>query len=121
MRQARAQARNRLVAAMADSVVVTEGSYRCPAIKIAQRAVRLGVPVGAVPGPITSVTSAGTNGLLHRRVARVITHATDAMDLITVPPPGRATSRNGRPFLPARVVDARSPEPGPSSRAMIPF
>lgn len=100
--RARTQARGRLLAALADAVVITEGAYRCHAIKIAQEAVRLGVPVGAVPGPITSVTSTGTNDLLQRRVARIITHATDAMNLITAP----------RPATPAAAGRSSGREPG---------
>ncbi|WP_423464199.1 DNA-processing protein DprA [Promicromonospora sp. MS192] len=83
--RARALTRNRLLASLADAVVVTEGAHRCPAIKVAQHAVLLGVPVGAVPGPITSVASSGSNELLRQRMARMITHATDAMNLITAP------------------------------------
>ncbi|MEV0949090.1 DNA-processing protein DprA [Promicromonospora sp. NPDC050249] len=91
--RARAQARDRLLASLADAVVVTEGAYRCPAIRIAQHAVRLGVPVGTVPGPITSGTSTGTNDLLQRRVARIITHPTDAMNLIAAPRPAPTAGR----------------------------
>jgi DNA processing protein len=46
----------------ADAVVVTEGAYRCHAIKIAQEATRLNVPVGAVPGPINSVICGPRHG-----------------------------------------------------------
>lgn len=61
---------------MADAVVVTEGAYRCRAVKVAQEAVRQGVPVEAAPGPNTGVTSTGANELLQRRVARIITPPT---------------------------------------------
>jgi len=118
--RARAQARNRLVAMLADAVVVTEGAHHCPAIKVAQHAVRLGIPVGAVPGPISSVTSSGSNELLHAHVARIITHATDAMNLISTP----------RPATPAATVhpagrESVAPRPGnlepPPPAALIPL
>jgi DNA processing protein len=112
--RARAQSRNRLLAALADAVVVIEGAYRCPAIKIAQHAVRLGIPVGAVPGPITSVTSSGTNDLLRQRVARIITHATDAMNLITAPrpaPPAGAGRSPGHEPVAPRPGDNGPPTP----------
>ncbi|MDR7381251.1 DNA-processing protein DprA [Promicromonospora iranensis] len=116
----RTQARGRLLAALADAVVVTEGAYRSHAIKIAQEAVRLGVPVGAVPGPITDVTSTGTNDLLQRRVARIITHATDATNLITAPrpatPAAAGRSSGQEPVAPRPGNDSPSTPP-----ALIPL
>lgn len=118
--RARTQARGRLLAALADAVVVTEGSYRCSAIKIAQEAVRLGVPVGAVPGPITGVTSTGTNDLLQRRVARIITHATDAMNLITAPRPATSASA-GRPSGREPVAPRPGNDCPPTTPALMPL
>lgn len=115
----RTQARGRLLAALADAVVITEGAYRCHAIKIAQEAVRLGVPVGAVPGPITSVTSTGTNDLLQRRVARVITHVTDAMNLITAPRP--ATPASASRSSGHAPVAPRAGHDGPATPAFMPL
>ncbi|MFI8528165.1 DNA-processing protein DprA [Promicromonospora sukumoe] len=114
--RARAQARNRLVAALADALVVTEAAYRCPAIKVAQHAVRLGILVGAVPGPITSITSTGSNELLHARVARIITHATDAMNLITAPRPATSAAAgrsSGHRLVPPRPGTDGPPLPPP--------
>ncbi|WP_454859690.1 DNA-processing protein DprA [Promicromonospora soli] len=114
--------RGRLVAALSDAVVVTESGLRSPALKIAREAMRLGLPVGAVPGEITSPGSGGTNELLRQHTARMITHASDAMDLITAPrpatPPAAAGERSARPG----PLTPRPPEPGPPlSPAMIPL
>jgi DNA processing protein len=118
--RARAQSRNRLVAILADAVVVTEGAYHCQAIKIAQHAVRLGIPVGAVPGLITSVTSGGSNELLHARVARIITHATDAMNLITAPRPAAPATTGRSAGQEATAPRPRHHEPPPPP-ALIPL
>lgn len=114
--------RGRLMAALSDAVVVTESGHHTTALRIAHEALRLGRPVGAVPGEITSPASAGNNELLRQHTARMITHASDVMDLITAPrpatPPAMAGDRSSRrdPSSP------RPPEPGPPlSPAMIPL
>ena len=114
--------RNRLVAALSDAVVVTESGHRSPALKIAAAALRLGVPVGAVPGEITSPGSGGTNELLRQHTARMITHGTDVMNLITAPrpatPPAAAADRSSR-HDPSTPRPAESGPPIPP--AMIPL
>lgn len=57
-------ARNRLIAALADVVVVVESGTRGGSMYTADEAVRRDRPVVAVPGPITSPVSEGTNRLL---------------------------------------------------------
>jgi DNA processing protein len=57
-------ARNRLIAALADVVVVVESGCRGGSMYTADEALRRDRPVVAVPGPITSPVSAGTNRLL---------------------------------------------------------
>lgn len=71
-------ARNRLIAAVADMTVVVEGGTRSGSINTARHALRLGRMLGAVPGPVTSAASSGTNHLL-RQGARVITSADDVL------------------------------------------
>ena len=56
--------RNRLMAALADVVVVVECHVRGGSLSTVAAAVERGVPVGAVPGSIRSPASAGTNALL---------------------------------------------------------
>jgi DNA processing protein len=57
-------ARNRLLAALADAVVVVESPVTGGAMHTVEEALRRGRPVLAVPGPITSRASSGTNRLL---------------------------------------------------------
>lgn len=81
-------ARARLMAALSAATVVVEASARSGSMKVAHNAQHLGRVVGAVPGPVTSATSVGTNDLLAEGVARVVRHADD------VAIPGQATGAN---------------------------
>ena len=72
-------ARARLMAALSAATVVVEAGARSSSLAVAQRAHELGRIVGAVPGPITSATSVGSNHLLAERLARVISHADDVV------------------------------------------
>jgi len=57
-------ARNRLIAALADVVVVVESHEHGGSLHTVTEAERRGRPVFAVPGPVRSPASAGTNRLL---------------------------------------------------------
>ncbi len=57
-------ARDRLIAALADVVVIPEAAIKSGSLHTAAFALDLGKPVMAVPGPITSALSAGTNQLI---------------------------------------------------------
>ena len=57
-------ARNRIIAAMSDAIVVIESHERGGSLLTVDEAQLRDVPVGAVPGPITSAAAAGTNRLL---------------------------------------------------------
>ncbi|MGJ0121525.1 DNA-processing protein DprA [Williamsia sp. MIQD14] len=57
-------ARNRLVAALSKAVVVVEAGHRSGAKNTAAWARRLGIPLGAVPGPATSAMSVGCHALI---------------------------------------------------------
>lgn len=56
--------RNRLISGLARAVVVVEADKKSGALNTATEAVHQSRVVLAVPGPITSATSAGTNGLI---------------------------------------------------------
>ncbi len=61
----------------------------------------LGRGVGAVPGPVTSVASAGPNELIKQGFASLVTQPSDMIDLLDADPsPGRAATRPevGREF-----------------------
>jgi len=57
-------ARNRIIAALADVVVVVECHDRGGSLHTVDAAIDRGRTVGAVPGPVRSPASAGTNALL---------------------------------------------------------
>ena len=57
-------ARNRIIAALSAVTVVVEAAIRSGSLSTADFAGQLGRTVGAVPGPVTSPMSAGTNALL---------------------------------------------------------
>ncbi|WP_174270578.1 DNA-processing protein DprA, partial [Mobilicoccus pelagius] len=59
------------------ATVVVEAGARSGSMKVAERAQELGRIVGAVPGPVTSATSAGPHRLLRDKDCAVITDAAD--------------------------------------------
>jgi DNA processing protein len=65
-------ARNRLLAALGDAVVVVEGSRVSGALQTAGAALELGRPVFAVPGQITSEGHQGCNWLIYDGAAPAV-------------------------------------------------
>jgi len=85
--------RNRLIAALAPVTIVVEAGFRSGALNTASQALELGRTVAAVPGPIDSEQSRGSNQLL-RDGAVLIAATDDALALLgvalpaeKVPPP----------------------------------
>lgn len=74
--------RNRLIAALADATVVVEAGWRSGSLNTAGHAATLGRPLGAVPGPVTSATSAGCHRLLREYGATCVTSAAEVLELI---------------------------------------
>ena len=74
-------ARNRIIAALSTLTIVVEAATRSGSLITADLATDLGRTVAAVPGPVTSRTSAGANELLHAGAA-VIRDPRDALDLL---------------------------------------
>ena len=74
-------ARNRIIAALSTLTIVVEAAPRSGSLITADLATDLGRTVAAVPGPVTSRTSAGANELLHAGAA-VIRDARDVLDLL---------------------------------------
>ena len=64
--------RNRLIAALGDATLVVEAGFRSGSINTAHHAGELGRPVGAVPGRIDSVRSAGCHRLIREGRAELI-------------------------------------------------
>jgi len=97
--------RNRLIAAASSAVVVVEAAWRSGALSTATRAAALLRPLGAVPGPVTSSTSAGCHRVLRELQATCVTDASEVLELVdaasgsVVPVPvERARSGRRRPL-----------------------
>lgn len=73
--------RNRLIAALSDATLVIEAAWRSGALSTARRARDIGRPLGALPGPVTSMNSAGCHRLL-RDGATCITSTGDLLELL---------------------------------------
>jgi DNA processing protein len=91
--------RNRIIAALADVVLVVEAGRKSGALITAAAALELGRTVAAVPGPIDDARCEGSNELL-RDGAVVIASVEDALALagLTAPPrgPGAAAGTDER-------------------------
>lgn len=73
--------RNRLIAALGHATVVVEAGWRSGSINTAGHAAALGRPLGAVPGPVTSASSAGCHRLLREYDARCVTTTAEIREL----------------------------------------
>ncbi|WP_084530103.1 DNA-processing protein DprA [Nocardia crassostreae] len=73
-------ARNRLIAALADAVVVVEAGARSGARNTVKWSRRLGRPALAVPGPITSAASVGCHRMIREGEAFIVTTAEEVLD-----------------------------------------
>jgi len=74
--------RSKLMANLSVAVVVVEAGYRSGSINIAKHALKKRrAKVGAVPGPVTSGTSAGTHELI-KRGANLITSVADVIEML---------------------------------------
>lgn len=72
-------ARNRLVAALGSAVVVVEAGWRSGARNTAAWAAKLGRPVLAVPGPVTSPTSTGCHRMIRDGEAVLVSSSHDVV------------------------------------------
>lgn len=99
--------RNRLIAAIADAVVVVEAGARSGTLNTAGHAAEIGRPLGAVPGPVTSAASAGCHDLLRNYDARCVTDADEVLELAGVDRVAPMTSDRLPPEH-IRVLDALS-------------
>ncbi|TFD27578.1 DNA-processing protein DprA [Cryobacterium cryoconiti] len=74
--------RNRLIAAASAATVVLEAGWRSGSLNTAGHAAALGRPLGAVPGPVTSPTSAGCHRLIREYDAVCVTTAEEMAELV---------------------------------------
>lgn len=73
----RFNARQRILAALAARTVIVEAGIRSGSLQTATHAAALGRPVGSVPGPVTSPSSAGCHRLIAEARATLVTNADD--------------------------------------------
>jgi len=112
--------RNRLIAAASAATIVIEAGWRSGSLNTAGHAAALGRPLGVVPGPVTSASSAGCHRLLRETDAILVTNAAEMAELISLVPPdsvlmpstgedlSSATSAPRESSDEQRVVDALS-------------
>lgn len=104
--------RNRIIAALTSATVVVEAAARSGALSTAAWAAALNRPVGAVPGPVTSVASVGCHLLIRDRGAILIGRASDVVELAgsmgeTTPPPGAEPNAwDGMDDITRRILEA---------------
>jgi DNA processing protein len=98
--------RNRLIAGLAEMVVVVECHAQGGSWHTVEAAIRCGVEVGAVPGPVRSDASVGSNRLLHEG-ATPVRGAQDVLDALRIFEGTPSGARAGRA--------AQGPETGPAT------
>lgn len=101
-------ARNRIIAALATGTVVVEAGLRSGSLNTLGAAAKLGRPVAAVPGPVTSMASAGCHLAIRDLEATLVTDAGEVVDLL-----GRIGTEDMAPEKrgPTRVEDGLDPLP----------
>ena len=97
-------ARNRIIAGLATMTLVVEAAVRSGSLTTADFAEQVGRPVAAVPGPVTSRFSAGTNGLLASG-AGLVRDTRDVLDQLLGP--SGETERTAAPMRPATPIEPR--------------
>jgi len=111
--------RNRIIAGLAQMVVVVECHASGGSWHTVEAAVRRGIEVGAVPGSVQNPASVGTNTLLHEG-AIPVRGAQDVLDALGIfdhpAQPGRRPGERSKPgptaAAPGRTAAAPSPRPG---------
>jgi DNA processing protein len=117
--------RNRLIAALSRGTVVVEAALRSGSLNTARWARDLCRPLMGVPGPVTSMTSAGVHEMLRQPEAVLVTDAAEILELVS--PIGSAsapakhgerTERDGLGDAERRLLDA-VPKVAPAPAASI--
>lgn len=110
-RRQRFLTRNRIIAALTSATIVVEAAYRSGTTSTAHAAARLARLVFAVPGPVTSMVSAGCHRLISQQVAMLAASLDDVVQ--TMSPLGTTLAdqeprdpRDDLTTTQARVLDA---------------
>jgi DNA processing protein len=111
--------RNRLIAAMCRATVVVEAGWRSGSLNTAHHAVELGRPLGVVPGPVTSASSAGCHRLLREEPCTCVTTADEVAELVDGIEATRAGTATSVSANEQRALDALSTKPRAIDDLMI--
>jgi DNA processing protein len=99
--------RNRLIAALAQSTLVVEANWRSGSLNTVSHSERLEREVFAIPGPISSPKSAGTNKLIADGRAQLVVGGQDLLDRLGVQVQmPNANQLAGMGAIEVRVLDA---------------
>jgi DNA processing protein len=96
--------RNRMIATMARGTVVVEAGLRSGSLNTARTAAEHGRVVVAVPGPVTSMMSAGCHDAIRSGMAQLVTDAAEAAEAIGDYGSDLAPARRG-PTVPGDDLD----------------
>jgi DNA processing protein len=77
--------RNRIIAGCSDLIIIPEATEKSGSLNTAKHAKSMNIPICAVPGPINSTLSTGTN-LLIQQGAHLITSSKDVLKLLNIKP-----------------------------------
>lgn len=100
-------ARNRIIAALADAVLVIEAAQKSGTLITVGFALDIGLPIMAIPGPIDSPSSQGTNNLI-KTGAIVVTSAQDVLNELGIEPYTHKTSHLAQSKEEQRIIDVLS-------------
>ena len=98
-------ARNRIIAALSDAVIVIESHEAGGSLSTVDEAQARDIPVGAVPGPITANSSAGTNQLISDGATPVLS-VDDVFAMIGYQPPSAVANPDDVDECSAVLLDA---------------
>ena len=88
-------ARNRLVSGLANALLVTEATAQSGTFSTVNHAITQNKDVFAIPGPITSLLSAGANQILQTG-AHIALRPSDIIDMLPMPNMPKITSSKGK-------------------------
>jgi len=97
--------RNRLIATMTTGTIVVEAGLRSGSLNTARTAAEHNRPVGVVPGPVTSMVSAGCHQARRDGMAEIVTDVSEVIDLVGAIGADAAPRRSA----PVRVADGLDP------------
>ena len=98
--------RNRIVAGMSEASAIIEADLPSGSLITAKASLEAGREVFALPGPINSATSRGTNWLL-KEGAHVLTEPEDILSLLGVERADRGTGRMANTYEPKNELESK--------------